>query len=212
MGRDPSFRRLPESELERLSDDELIAYLRSASGAGDGQAARTVLGILVYGRMGDVERRVRMKVPAERVEEVAATAMVTAVAAAFDGTSGGEFHNWLSTIVARTIADFYRRGERRVKEAALPSEHGGDDAVWGEEPTTPDESGLIATQQIVDKLLDDLSPEHRQAVELHIFEDLDAATAASRIGGMSADNIAQIVSRFRKALRRALESDGDTQD
>ena len=99
------FRPLGETELARLSDDELIAYLRRAHG----QSARTALAILVYGHWHNVARRVAMKVPAGAVEDVTADVLVSAIQSAFDGVSKGEFVVWLRTITARRIADFHRR-------------------------------------------------------------------------------------------------------
>ena len=89
---------------------------------------------LVYGYERDVKRRLSLKVPAHVVDDVAHDALVRAIAAAFDGTSVGEFRSWLHTIVDRTAVDFFRRAERRPKESILPSEHAGEEDVWGAEP------------------------------------------------------------------------------
>src|SRR5436305_4321904 len=131
-----SFRPLPDDELQRLPDGGLIDYIRDARTAAELAAGRRGLAFLVYGYEPDVKRRLAMKVPKHVVEDVAHDALVRAIAAAFDGTSQGEFRSWLHTIVDRTAVDYYRRVERRPKETVLPSEHGGEDDVWGEEPFT----------------------------------------------------------------------------
>jgi DNA-directed RNA polymerase specialized sigma24 family protein len=86
---------------------------------------------LVFGYERAVKRRLSIKVPGHVVDDLAHDALVRAITAAFDGSSVGEFRNWLHTIVDRTAADFFRRAERRPKETILPSEHAGDEDVWG---------------------------------------------------------------------------------
>lgn len=207
MTPDPGFHKLPDSELERLSDDELIGYLRSAHAAGELGAARQALAFLVFGRMDDVRRRMRMRVPPEVAEELAHDALVRAIGSAFAGTSQGEFYVWLQRIVDRTAIDWFRRRGRRPRETILPTEHAGDEHVWGEEPLAPDEGSAIGVQELIERALAELNPSHRQVVELHVFEDLDAATTAQHVDGMSPDNVAQITSRFRKRLRELLADD-----
>lgn len=203
------FRKLSEPELQALSDDALIAYGRSAQEAGELDAARQALAFLVFGRMDDVRRRMRMRVPPEVADDLAHDAIVRAIGSAFSGTSQGEFYVWLGRIVERTAIDWFRRRDRRPKESTLPSEHAGDDDVWGAEPVAPDESSAVGVQQLIERALDELNPAHRQVVELHVFEDLDAAKTAERVDGMTPGNVAQIASRFRKRMRGLLD-DGDT--
>jgi DNA-directed RNA polymerase specialized sigma24 family protein len=179
------FRPLGETELARLPDDELIAYLRRAHG----QSARTALAILVYGHWPNVARRVSMKVPAGAVEDVTADVLVSAIQSAFDGRSRGEFVVWLRTITARRIADFHRRPVAQTVplddvEAVAPSE------------------GAVAVQDAVERVLARLSGEHRRVVELVVLE----GRAAGEVEGVSAANVHQIASRFRRALREELDT------
>ena len=67
---------LSEDELQKLSSDELIAYIRKATAAGRADDARSALAILCYRHYDDVVRRVRMRVPEADVEDVAMTAML----------------------------------------------------------------------------------------------------------------------------------------
>ncbi len=205
MAGDGDFRELSEAQLQRLSDDELIAYLRTAAARGNTAAARKALGILMYGRMDYVVKRMRMRVPREVADDEAATALTNAVASAFDGVSIGEFHNWLTTIIDRTAINYHRRTGRRPKESLLPTEHQGEDDVWGDEPAQPDDKGIVGTEQLVKRALDELNETHRQVVELHVFDDLDAKTVADQVDDMTADNVAQIASRFRKRVRDLLD-------
>lgn len=200
-----TFLPLSDIELQRLSDDDLIAYVRGARDAGELAAGRRALALLVFGYERDVRRRLSLRVPAHVVEDVAHDALVRAIAAAFDGSSQGEFRSWLHTIVDRAAADHFRKAARRPKETLLPSEHGDD--LWGDEPSTDSGAGAVELGIIVQEILDDRSAEHRQVIELHVFDGWTAAETCSKIDGMSADNVAQIASRFRAKLRERLDPD-----
>ncbi len=153
-----SFRSLPDQELNQLGDDDLIAYVRDARDAHELSAGRRALAFLVYGYESNVKRRLRINVPEHAVDDLAHDALVRAIASAFDGRSVGEFRAWLHTIVDRTVADFYRRAERRPKEAPLPSEHMSGDDVWGTEPSIDGEAGVVELRLVVDEVLDTLRP------------------------------------------------------
>lgn len=150
-----------------------------------------------------------LRLPRWAVEDAAAEALVRAVSSAFDGTSEGEFRKWLGTIVDRTAVDWFRRRERRPVETRLPSEHLGDDDVWGDEPVSASEAGAVELQIVIDAVMAQLSAEHRSVVELHVFDGLPAAEVCERLDGMTADNVAQVASRFRKRLRDTLEAASD---
>ena len=160
---------------------------------------------LVCGYERDVKRRLSIKVPRHVVDDLAHDALVRAIAAAFDGSSVGEFGSWLHTIVDRTAVDFFRRAERRPKETILPSEHGGDDDLWGAEPATESEAGAVELRIVVDEVLETFNEKHRLVIELRVFGGLTAAEVCGRIDGMSEDNVAQIASRFRAKLRARLD-------
>jgi RNA polymerase sigma factor (sigma-70 family) len=200
----PAFQPLDEPALERLGDDALIAYMREARAAGHPSAA-AALAILVYGHWLNVERRVRMKVPAMHVEDLTGDIVADAIASAFDGTSIGEFVSWLSTITKRAIADFYRRGrggEPLVALATDPDPPG--------EPAVPSDAGAVEVRDAIERVMASLREDHRRVVDIVIFEDRSAADACRAIPGMSEANVHQIVSRFRRALRDELDGGGDT--
>lgn len=193
------FRPLDEAGLERLDDEALIEYMRKARASGHPSAAGA-LAILVFGHWPNVERRVRMRVPSIHVEDLTGDIVADAVASAFEGTSVGEFVSWLSTITQRAVADFYRRGPGRMKQAdELPAE-----------PTAPSEAGVVAARDAIERVMRTLRPDHRRVVDMVVFEDRAAAEAARAVDGMSEANVHQIVSRFRAALRGELEAGGDT--
>ena len=206
---------LSENELQKLSSDELIRYIREATDSGRADCAQSALAILCFREWDDIVRRVKLRVPEEEVEDQAMVVILAAIKSAFSGSSVGEFKVWLRQIINRRgIADFHRDREGDPKVGLLPTEHQGEDDVWGEEPSTSDESA-VAVQEIIDDCLDELSDAHRTVVELNVFQDLDAETTADRVNEehpdlepqMSQANVHKIVSRFRGCVKQKLESD-----
>jgi RNA polymerase sigma factor (sigma-70 family) len=203
----PRFERKPDHELDRLDDEALVAYARAARDAGDPAAGARAIAVLVYGHWTNVEHRLRVKVPREHVEDVAADIVASAIQSAFDGTSVGEFRAWLGRITKRRVADYHRRAEKTPATVPLvldPDEAGAPD------PAAASDEGLVETRDVVDRVLAGLSEAHRRVIELVVFDARTASQAAQEVPGMREDNVHQIVSRFRRALRRALQ-DGDTQ-
>jgi RNA polymerase sigma factor (sigma-70 family) len=214
---DKQFKALSETELQELSSDDLIAYIRGASDCGNGDEARIALSILCFRHFDDVVRRIRLRVPEADVEDQAMIVMLAAIRSAFDGSSVGEFVVWLNRIVSRRgIADYHRDREGHPPVGPLPTEHQGDEEIWGEEPSEADEAGRVVVQSVLDECLDELSDAHRDVVELNVFEDLDASETAARVNEhhpdlkppMSETNVHKIVSRFRECLRERLEDEG----
>jgi RNA polymerase sigma factor (sigma-70 family) len=198
------FRALPETQLDALSDDALIAYVLAARDAGDAATARTALRVLVWGHYRSVEYKVALRVPREDVDDVACDAIASALTAAFDGTSAGEFRSWLATIVKRRIADYHRKVQRTLDQVVLDPT--GGEAGEGAVPWEADESGYVEVQVILQDLLDALDPAHREAIRLYVFEDRPAGEVAARMDGMTEANVHQIASRFRRDLLRRLEA------
>jgi RNA polymerase sigma factor (sigma-70 family) len=193
-----------EAELGRLSDEELIRYLRAAHAASARDAARTALQILVYGYWNHVGFRLERKLPAHAVEDVTGDVIVRAIQSAFSGQSVGEFRSWLHTITDRTIADFYRARRRRPEEAPLETE---GEEIPSKEPVAPDSRGYVEAQMVVEQVLDELRPDHRRVVEIVVFEDRPASAAAAEVDEMTTANAYQVVSRFRARVREVLEAD-----
>jgi DNA-directed RNA polymerase specialized sigma24 family protein len=59
---------------------------------------------------------------------------------------------------------------------------------------------------MIDQVMDDLSPKHREVIDLHVFGGFTAAEVCDRVEDMTEDNVAQIASRFRAKLRARLQS------
>jgi RNA polymerase sigma factor (sigma-70 family) len=208
----PQFRRRHEHDLERLSDEDLLAYVAAARAAGHNDAAIVALRILVFGYYDLVRGRVRLRsmpeTPSDVIDEMAAAAITRSVGAAFDGSLMGQFVNWLHTITDRTVADHFRRGARRPTEVPLPDE--SDAERDGSALAAPD--GLealdvaIDLHAAVDAVLAELNPTHRRVVVLFIWDDVAAGQIAAQVGdGMTEANVNQIVSRFRVSLRTELD-------
>jgi RNA polymerase sigma factor (sigma-70 family) len=218
------FRELSEAQLQNLSDEELITYIRSGRAAGRSDAVTLALRIMVFGHYANVERRVRIKVPTEAVEEVTGDAFVRALKAAFDGDSVGQFVSWLGQITRAAIADYYRRGAPKhpggvARPDRLPEGPPGSEDVGGRkrgrevEPATSGEYDAVESQLVVDHVLNGLSTAHRRAVELYLFDGWAGVDAGRKIGEelgeeLSEANVHQIASRFRRELRAALGTPG----
>jgi RNA polymerase sigma factor (sigma-70 family) len=198
-----AFRPLPDHELERLSDDALIAYARAGRGH---PSARQALRILVFGHWRNVERAAAMKIPPAHVEDVTADIVESAITSAFDGGSVGEFVSWLKTIRQRRIADFYRRGPGAQPGTVPIGSRDDEVGAAGIEPAAPDETGAVEVQDAVDRVLAKLNDRDRRVVELLVFKGRPAQEAADEIAGMTVANAQQIVSRFRRALRGELDT------
>jgi RNA polymerase sigma factor (sigma-70 family) len=142
---------------------------------------------------------------------VAAEAVASAIASAFDGRSVGEFRAWLHRILSRRIADWWEAKEQKLDKTRLPSEHLGDEEVWGREPAVAFEGDALFAQECIRRALEEIDdPRHRRVIDLYVFGPHSAAETADLIGdGMTEANVHQISSRFRWRVRELLEG-GDT--
>ena len=213
---DDDFNRLSESELDRLTSDELIEHIRRAAAAGRADCAQSAFAVLCYRHLEDIKRRIALRVPREEVEDQAMTVILAAIKSAFDGTSIGGFRVWLNRIIDRRgIADFHRAREDKPQPGPLPTEHLGEGDIWGDEPADADESGRVVVESLIEEAMDGLTGAHRDVIEFNVFEDLDATATAERINqkhpdldtSMTATNVHKIVSRFRERLTALLEGD-----
>lgn len=207
------FRELPEQQLSALSDERLIDYLRAARGAGRHDAMKPAVAVLVYGYWDSLLGRARLKLKTEAdAEEVAAEAVASAIVSAFDGSSVGEFRSWLHTILSRRIADWWEARNRRPETTLLPSEHAGDDEVWGKEPSVPFEGDALHARDCIRRAHEELDrDQHRRVIDLYVLGPHSAARAAELAGdGMTEDNVHQISSRFQRRVKALLEEGSDS--
>jgi len=168
--------------------------------------------VLVYGYWDSLVNRARLKLRSDAdAQDVAAEAIASAIVSAFDGKSVGEFRSWLHTILSRRIADWWEAKEQKLAKAPLPSEHEGDEEVWGREPSVDFEGEALFARECVSHALEELEdPRHRRVIDLYVFGRHSAANAAQLVGdGMTEANVHQISSRFQRRVRELLEG-GDT--
>ena len=199
-----TFRPRSEHELQELSDDELIEYIRKARAAGELAQGRIALQILVFGHWDMVAARLRMKLPAHAVEDTAGEVIASAITSTFSGQSVGEFRSWLTTILRRKIVDYYREKGRTIQADPLEGERDDQPTI---QPLSPDDAGYVETQLVIESVLAELRDDHRRVVELVVFQARSAEEACAKVDGMTPDNAYQIVRRFRKRLREALDGD-----
>ena len=200
------FRELREHQLQPLSDDDLIAYIRAAREAGRHDAMKPAIGVLAFGYWDNLVNRARLKLPESDVEQVAGEALESAIASAFDGRSVGEFRSWLHTILSRRIADHWQKRERTLPTEKLVSEHQGAEEVWGEEPAVGFEGDALHAHECVTAALHDLPEAHRQVVRLYVFGPHSAASVVERVGdGMTEANVHQISSRYQRRVKELLD-------
>jgi RNA polymerase sigma factor (sigma-70 family) len=206
------FEELPERQLGDLSDEQLVDYLRRAREAGRHDAMRPAVAVLVYGYWDNLVNRARLKLRSDAdAEEVAAEAIASAIVSAFDGKSVGEFRSWLHTILSRRIADWWEAKEQKLDKTLLPSEHQGDEEVWGREPSVDFEGEALFARECIRRALEEIEdPRHRRVIDLYVLAPNSAAETAALVGdGMTEANVHQISSRFQRRVRELLER-GDT--
>jgi RNA polymerase sigma factor (sigma-70 family) len=167
---------------------------------------KAVLAVLVYGYWPNLVSRAALKLPRSDAEDVAGEAVTSAIAAAFDGRSVGEFRSWLHTILSRRIADYHEARKRLVPTSALASEHRGEDETWSEEPEVAFEGDALFAQQCLRRAYADLDDErHRLVIDLHLLGPQSALETAKLVDGMSEANVHQIASRFQRRFRELLD-------
>jgi RNA polymerase sigma factor (sigma-70 family) len=201
------FQELPEHHLGSLSDDLLIDYMRRAREAGRHDAMQPAIGVLVFGYWDTLVGRARLKLPPADAEDVAGEAVASALAAAFDGKSIGEFRSWLHTILSRRIADYLESRKRKPRTRELPSEHEREEEVWGSEPAAEFEGDALFARECLERAYNEIDdPRHRRVIDLYVLGPHSAAEAAELVaGGMTEANVHQIASRFQRRFKELLE-------
>lgn len=205
------FRRLSDPELQRLTDDELIDYIRQARADGMPEEVDRAVAILAWGYMPTIRNRVRLRIPDQEVEEVAWDVLEGALKSAFDGDSTIQFRGWIRIIVRNKVADYWRRHGKDPRHVPLPEEHERDEDVWGVTPSVEGSTpGLIDLEAAIDQAYDELErPEHREVIDEALFADRPSSEVAAEIEGMTAANVDQIKTRFRRRVRELLGDDDD---
>ena len=122
----------------------------------------------------------------------------------------GSFLRWLSRILQNKIrdkAEFYAAGKRDMsRERSLEARRPGqdDDAPTYEAPA----EGLSVTRQvqrseeyaILREAIEELKPDHRQAITLVVFQGMTLREAGEKMGGRTEDAVRMMLRRAEKAL------------
>lgn len=211
------FRAQSERDLQNRSDEELISYALAAREAENADAERLALEILAFGLEGFVAAVVAEKIPSQDVPDLACDVLEGALkslrreGARFRGHTLSEFRGWLKRIAVFKRADWLDRQPPPAQP--LISEHEGDETVFGTEPATPDFADGVADLDAFDQEMAKLDERKRLVVELRLLDDFSSNDTADRTNQafpdwnppMTASNVDQIVSRFRKNLRGDLD-------
>lgn len=207
------FAPLDDGELDRLGDEELVAYVVSARSAGNPEAGKRAISILAFRLQPLIEGRVAAKVAPESRDDVVMETLESFLRSAFDGKVIDSVRAFTATIAKRRIADHYRRRERDPGQDPLPLENAGDDDVWGVDPVAEDESGTVEFLDAVERVLAQRSDSHRRIIELYGPEAMNGmnlsgaeVVEAMAKGGetVSVANVQKIWSRFKADLQREL--------
>ena len=211
------FRERPEHELANLPDEELIAYVVAAREAGRVDAAKKALAIFAFGRFDMlVYRALKTVGNRDDAEEIASETIKDVLKSAFEGVSPGEAVNLMKTILSRRIADYHDARSRKPPPVALPEESDDDEHWAPDAATSPDDKGVIFLQDLIDRALESLRPDHRLVVELKVFQKYSSKETADLVNQkfpnldtpMTDQNVDQIATRFRKELREELDDGG----
>lgn len=206
-----SFREKKDYELDKLPDEELIAYVIAARRAENGSAAKLGLGIFAYRRYDELVWRAKGKLPeGADAEDLAGRVIEGVFKAAFRGEHFGEAVSLVNRVFRNKIADFYRKYERTDQ---LPEDSEVDDHWRPDAATVGDRTGEYEVQELARGRYEALSSHHRMVVDLFVIDGYGATETAEKVNNafpelstpMSDQNVHQIASRFRKDLRGDLE-------
>ncbi|MEZ5157127.1 MAG: sigma-70 family RNA polymerase sigma factor [Solirubrobacterales bacterium] len=212
------FVRLDEGDLDRLSDEELVAYVVAARAAGRPEAGKRAADVLAYRLQPLIEGRVAAKVPQRDRDDVVMETLESFLRSAFESKVIESVRAFTATIAKRRIADYYRARERHPDQQPLTFENAGDEGVWGEDPHTEDGTGLLAIRDVVDRVLGSRNDTHRKIIVLYGPEPLGFMnmTGSEVVEQMAADgdpvtiaNVQQVWHRFRTELVEELSTGED---
>jgi RNA polymerase sigma factor (sigma-70 family) len=205
---DDDFTNLPRHQLGRRSDEQLLAYMRDAHAAGAQRAVADAYDLLVFRH----EKRLAYllwKLPADRVPDLLQEVFLEAFAAIVEGKKIDNFSAWTARVAHNTVADFWRGKDGRQLKTDRSAASDDDDSgrrAEGGEPIDDGDFGAFEVHDLIDQLLAERLPAHREIIELYVIEGRPAGEVA-KATGESADNVYQVAKRFRDDLRRLLNGE-----
>ena len=191
--------------LARRTDEELIAFVRTARERGAHGALNAAFEMLQFRHQDRVRARLRLKLPADRVDDAVQDIFLDAFRAVVAGRPIERFPAWLNSVVANTIAEFWRGKDGR----GVQNERAGvqlDDRRDGSPAyELADDGGFEAssTSMLVDDLIAGRRPSHQAIVRMNVLEGRPANEVAAATGETAA-NVYQVAKRFRDELRAVL--------
>ena len=209
------FRQLEEMALDRLGDEDLVAYVVAAREAGRPDAGKRATDMLAFRIQPLVEARVAAKVGREAREDVVMEVLTSFLQSAFDGKVILSVRAFVATIAKRRIADHYRRLERHPDQVPLSSGDGDEDGVWGNEPGGEDDTSALGYMPIVDRLLAERSELHQKIIRMYGPEAMngqnmqgaEVVEELARQGEeVTVSNVQQIWHRFQAELKAELRT------
>ncbi|MEY2785035.1 MAG: polymerase sigma factor CarQ [Planctomycetota bacterium] len=209
----PSEERLPEG----FENDQTAALVARAK-AGDSEALNQLFQryhqlLLAAARKG-IGPKLRLK---EEPDDLAQTTFREATRDIVNYEYRGESSliRWLMQILQNKIrdkAEFYSAGKRdQGRERALetsPSSAGDEGMSY--DPPAKDLSVTMQVQRVenyehLKKALEELSPEHRQAITLVVFQGLSLREAGEKLGGRTEDAVRMLLRRAEARLHELLK-------
>jgi DNA-directed RNA polymerase specialized sigma24 family protein len=210
------FERLEPGDLDRLSDEELVAYVVAARDAGRPEDGRDAANVLVFRLEPLVTARVAAKVRRDDREDVVMTVLESFVRSAFDGKVIDSVAAFIATIAQRRIADYYRERGRHPDQTPLPGENLDDESIWGPEPSTEDGSALLGINDAIERVIARRSELHQRMIMLYApepmgGEHLTGSEVVERMRSgygteVSVDNVQQVWRRFKVELEKELST------
>lgn len=207
---------LSESELDRLSTEQLLDYVVEQRELGRPRCAKPALALLAWGYWNYVCLQVGRLKNAEDEDDVAQQVMESAIKSAFDGRTVGEFVTWLKVIAKRRRADYWRERKRKPDAVPLPDGSRDDeDTLFRPEPGVEDETDAVAFREAAGRVLELRSETHQLVIRAYGpneigYMGLNARETAAHVESvhlgttMSEANVHQIWKRFKTELEREL--------
>ena len=200
----------PEAEIQPNAAD---AHLVAKAQTGDSDAL-DLLFRKHYATMLDLARRrlgprLRQK---EEADDLAQTTLreATRDIGAYQDRGDGSFLRWLARILQNKIrdrAEFYAAGKRDISRERSADDTGGEEGGRRLELPSEDLSVTRFVRRseehgILREALEELTPDHHQAIALVFFQGLTLRAAGEQMGGRSEDAVRMLLRRAEERLRK----------
>lgn len=208
----------PGDKLPDGFENDQTAALVARAKAGDTEALNQLFQryhqLLLAAARRNIGPKLRLK---EEPDDLAQTTFreATRDIANYEYRGESSLIRWLMQILQNKIrdkAEFYSAGKRdQGRERALesaPNSAGDDKPAY--DPPAKDLSVTMQVQRVENyehlrKALEELSPEHREAITLVVFQGLSLREAGEKLGGRSEDAVRMLLRRAEARLHDILK-------